>query len=68
MSGHMQRYFEIRDRRIAEPVSIRAEVTTQADYVISILEQVELFVQIKLTEKMLCCSRMSLEHTTEKMA
>ena len=51
MSGHMKIYFEIRDWRIAA-VSIRAEVTTQADYVISILEQVELFVQIKLTENM----------------
>ena len=51
MSGHMKRYFEIRDRRIAA-VSIRAEVMTQADYVISILGQVELFVQIKLTENM----------------
>ena len=28
-----------------------SEVMAQADYVISILEQVELFVQIKLTEK-----------------
>ena len=48
----------------------------QADYVISVLESsVELFVEIKLTEKdvtfaKLCyavgCCRMSLEHTTEK--
>ena len=29
-------------------VSIRAEVTTQADYVISILEQVKLFVKTKV--------------------
>ena len=32
-------------------VSIRAEVTEQADDVISILGQIKLFVQIKLTEK-----------------
>ena len=34
-------------------VNIRAQVTTQADYVISTLGQVhwQLFVQIKLTEK-----------------
>ena len=31
-------------------VSIRAEVTAQTDYVTSILDQVELFVQIKQTE------------------
>ena len=56
-------------------VSIRAEVTAQTDYVTSILDQVELFVQIKQTEKYikgtiitLCYSRMSLEITTEKMA
>ena len=57
-------------------VSIIAEVTAQADYVISILEQFELFVQIKLTENyvtclsliMLCCSRMSLEHMTDSFS
>ena len=32
-------------------VNIRAEVTTQEGYVISTLGQVQLFVQIKLTEK-----------------
>ena len=40
-------------------ISIRAEVTAQSDYIISILEQVELFVQIKLTE-----NDVTLEHTT----
>ena len=36
---------------IIAAVSIRAEVTAQVDYVISILGQFELFVQIKLSEK-----------------
>ena len=34
-----------------EPVGIRAKVTAQADYDISILGQVELFVQLELTVK-----------------
>ena len=36
---------------VTAAVSNRVEVMAQADYVIAILGQVELFVQIKLTEK-----------------
>ena len=55
---------------------IRAEMTTaQADYVISILESLSCLYKINQTNLkrcrrrliMLCCSRMSLEHTTEMM-
>ena len=52
----------------------RAEVMPLADYVISILEQIELLVKTKLRKIshrrliMLCCSRLSLQHTTEMMA
>ena len=53
-------------------VSIRAEVKAQADYVISVLEQVELFVKTKLRKicrrHLLCYAGLELEHTTEKMA
>ena len=57
-------------------VRIRAEVTAQAVKRITsfLCSKVELFVQIKLTEKYLtgaylcCCSRMYLEHTAEKLA
>ena len=52
-------------------VSITADVTAQADYVISILGKVQLFVKTKLRKRchirliILCCSGMSLRHTTE---
>ena len=59
---------------IITAVNIRAEVTTHADYVISTLGKSDLFVKTNLQKRchrrliMVCCSRMSLEHTTEKIA